>query len=94
MKKKLLILGAGNAQIDLIEYAKEAGFEIYGCSYTNTDNGIPLLDHFAMIDITDAEKIEKYVMENRMVTVGKGQPLYFQSHISFFSGRNVYFNVA
>lgn len=66
MKKKLLILGAGNAQIDLIEYAREAGFEIYGCSYTNTDKGIPLLDHFAMIDITDAEKIEKYVIENRI----------------------------
>ena len=66
MRKKLLILGAGNAQIDLIEYAKDAGFEIYGCSYTNTDKGIPLLDHFAMIDITDAGKIEKYVMENRI----------------------------
>ena len=66
MKKKLLILGAGNAQIDLIEYAREAGFGIYGCSYTNTDKGIPLLDHFAMIDITDAEKIKKYVMENRI----------------------------
>lgn len=65
MRKKLLILGAGNAQIDLIEYARDAGFEIYGCSYTNTDKGIPLLDHFAMIDITDAGKIEKYVMENR-----------------------------
>lgn len=66
MRKKLLILGAGNAQIDLIEYARDAGFEIYGCSYTNTDKGIPLLDHFAMIDITDAGKIEKYVMENRI----------------------------
>lgn len=66
MRKKLLILGAGNAQIDLIEYARDAGFEIYGCSYTNTDKGIPLLDHFAMIDITDAGKIEKYVVENRI----------------------------
>lgn len=66
MRKKLLILGAGNAQIDLIEYARDAGFEIYGCSYTNTDKGIPLLDHFAMIDITDAGKIEKYVIENRI----------------------------
>lgn len=66
MRKKLLILGAGNAQIDLIAYARDAGFEIYGCSYTNTDKGIPLLDHFAMIDITDAGKIEKYVMENRI----------------------------
>ena len=69
MKKKMLILGAGNAQIDLIEYARDAGFEIYGCSYTNTDKGIPLLDHFAMIDITDAGKIEKYVVENRIDSI-------------------------
>ncbi|UKI37052.1 MAG: hypothetical protein L6V93_02165 [Clostridiales bacterium] len=56
MKKKLLILGAGNAQIDLIEYAKGIGLEVYVCSYTNTDKGIPLADAFAQINIVDTEK--------------------------------------
>ena len=64
MKKKLLILGAGNAQIDLIEYAKSIGLEVYACSYTNTDKGIPLADAFAQINIVDTEKIESYVKEN------------------------------
>ena len=66
MKKKLLILGAGNAQIDLIEYAKSIGLEVYACSYTNTDKGIPLADAFAQINIVDAEKIEGYVKEKKI----------------------------
>ena len=32
--KRILILGAGNAQIDAIEYCKSAGYEVVGCSYT------------------------------------------------------------
>lgn len=66
MKKKLLILGAGNAQIDLIEYAKLNGFEVHGISYSDTDKGIPLLDYFAQINITDAEKVERYVREYKI----------------------------
>ena len=42
MKKKLLVLGAGNAQIDLIRYAREKDFEVHAVSYTNTDKGIPI----------------------------------------------------
>lgn len=64
MNKKLLILGAGNAQLDLIEYAKSVGFETHGCSYTDTDKGIALLDRFAQINITDAKAVESYVKEN------------------------------
>ena len=55
--KKILILGAGNAQIDAIEYCKERGYEVIGCSYTNTDHGIPLLDHFRQIDIRDVDGV-------------------------------------
>ena len=58
--RKILILGAGNAQIDLIEYCKENGYIVYGCSYTNTDKGIPLLDYFEQINITDIEKVKEY----------------------------------
>ena len=66
MKKKLLILGAGNAQIDLIEYAKATGLEVHTCSYTNTDKGIPLSDAFTQINIVDTEKIKSYVTENKI----------------------------
>ena len=37
--KKVLILGVGNAQIDAIEYFKEKGYEVHGCSYSHGDNG-------------------------------------------------------
>ena len=55
--KKILILGAGNAQIDAIEYCKARGFEVTGCSYTNTDHGIPLLDHFKQVNICDIDGV-------------------------------------
>ena len=55
--KKILILGAGNAQIDAIEYCKAQGYEVTGCSYTNTDHGIPLLDNFRQVNICDIDGV-------------------------------------
>lgn len=66
MKKKLLILGAGNAQIDLIKYAKEIGLEVHALSYSDTDKGVPLADVFAKINIVDSEKVESYAKENKI----------------------------
>ena len=63
MKKKLLILGASNAQIDAIQYCKKRGIEVCGCSYTTADNGIPLLDHFKRVDIKDAGGVAAYARE-------------------------------
>ncbi|MDO4869030.1 MAG: ATP-grasp domain-containing protein [Bacillota bacterium] len=55
--KKILILGAGNAQIDAIEYCHRQGITVAGCSYTNTDAGIPLLDEFEQVDIKDIDGV-------------------------------------
>ncbi|MBR2706526.1 MAG: ATP-grasp domain-containing protein [Mogibacterium sp.] len=64
MKKRILILGAGNAQIDAIDYCRERGYEVVGCSYTTVDCGIPHLDFFEQVDIKDfsgvAALAEKY----------------------------------
>ena len=64
MKKRILILGAGNAQIDAIEYCKAHGYEVVGCSYTTVDCGIPHLDIFEQVDIKSVEGVmalaEKY----------------------------------
>ena len=57
MKKRILILGAGNAQIDAIEYCKEHGYEVVGCSYTTVDCGIPHLDIFEQVDIKNVEGV-------------------------------------
>lgn len=62
--KKILILGVGNAQVDLIEYCKKHDFEVHGCSYQHGDSGEMLVDKFALIDITNVQSIEKYVIEN------------------------------
>lgn len=67
--KKIMILGAGNAQIDAIKYCKERGYEVYGCSYTNTDPGILLLDHFIQLDIKDVEGISNYVEKEQINVV-------------------------
>lgn len=57
---KILILGAGNAQVDAINFCKKKGYEVFGCSYTNTDRGIPLLDHFEQTDIKDIAAVSHY----------------------------------
>lgn len=56
-KSRILILGAGNAQIDAIEYCKRCGYEVVGCSYTTVDCGIPHLDFFEQVDIKDIDGI-------------------------------------
>ena len=66
MKKKMLILGAGNAQIDVIEYCRDRGFEVHGLSYTDTDNGIPFLDKFEQINITDIDAVKEYAIRNKI----------------------------
>lgn len=58
MKERILILGAGNAQIDAIEYCKDHGYEVVGCSYTTVDSGIPHLDIFEQVDIKDTEGVK------------------------------------
>lgn len=57
MSEKILILGAGNAQIDAIEYCKSIGYEVVGCSYTTVDCGIPHLDFFKQVDIKNVEGV-------------------------------------
>ena len=57
MKERILILGAGNAQIDAIEYCKNHGYEVVGCSYTTVDSGIPHLDYFEQVDIKSIEGV-------------------------------------
>ena len=64
--KKILILGAGNAQIDIIEYCKKAKMEVYCCSYSSNDPAVALADHFARIDIVDRDQIESYYREHNI----------------------------
>lgn len=66
MKKKVLLLGAGNAQIDAIRYCKDNDLTLFGCSYTDTDRGIPLLDHFEKINITNIDEVTNFAHKNNV----------------------------
>lgn len=62
--KKILVLGTGNAQKDIITEAKNKGFYVYGCSYRSGDSAEKLLDEFAEINITDVPAVKQYVEAN------------------------------
>lgn len=57
LKKKVLILGAGNAQVDAIGYCRNHGYEVVGCAYTTIGRGIPHLDYFEQVDIKNIEGV-------------------------------------
>lgn len=61
--KRVLILGAGHAQVDAINYCKNSGFEVVGCSYTTIEKGIKLLDYFENIDIKDVEAVTELALK-------------------------------
>jgi biotin carboxylase len=62
--KKILIPGTGNAQVDFIKYCKQQGYEVHAISYKKEGSGIAYADHFAIINITDTEAIEKYARDH------------------------------
>ena len=66
MKKRVLILGASYAQIDAINYCREHGHYVCGCSYTTKDSGIPLLDYFRRVDIKDVGGIAALAREQNV----------------------------
>ena len=75
MEKKLLVLGADNARMDLIDCAKKMGCTVYACSGSYTDKGISEADYFEQIDVADADKISRYVRDNKIdcvYSVGNG----------------------
>lgn len=63
--KKFLVLGIGNAQVDL--YRKLQGnFEIYGLSNTSDGRGYEYCDHFECIDITNKCEVLEYSKKNNI----------------------------
>lgn len=62
--EKVLILGIGNAQVDLIKLCKEKGYEVHTCSYVSEGRGKEFGDFFALINITDYDQVLEYVKKN------------------------------
>ena len=66
---RVLILGVGDAQADAIEFCREQGYEVFGCSYTNTEKAIKLLHHFSQRNIIDLRSICEYAAEQNVDAV-------------------------
>lgn len=56
--KKAIVLGVGNAQVDLIRYLKAEGWWVIGCSYRHEGRGLEYVDQFELLNITDVDGIE------------------------------------
>ena len=62
MKKTLLVLGIGPAQVDLIKAGKEMGLRVIACAYDKNGPGKDLVDDFKQIDIKDIEAVKNYAV--------------------------------
>lgn len=61
--KKILVLGTGAPQGDLMEECKRRGLDVYACSRNKGDMAEKIADGFCQIDIVDADAVEKYACE-------------------------------
>lgn len=66
MGKKALILGVGNAQLDIIRYLKDKGWWILACSNQCHEKTIELVDRFELIDILDTDSLESLAREENV----------------------------
>ena len=64
--KKLLILGANNSQIQIIKSAKEEGYYVIACDYTNDNPGIPLVDKHYQVSYLDRERVLSIARQERI----------------------------
>lgn len=65
MKVKILVLGVGNAQVDLIEYLRTINdIEIHALSNSLFGMDIKGINYFGLIDIVDKKSVLSYVKKN------------------------------
>ncbi|MBR3340867.1 MAG: ATP-grasp domain-containing protein [Clostridiales bacterium] len=61
---KILVLGTGPAQADLIRTCKAKGWDVYAVSYRSGYIGEQFADHFDEINIVDEDAIKEYAQNN------------------------------
>lgn len=69
MKKRVLILGCGRGQVDLIRKVKEMGHHAIVASIPGNFAGFALADEVFYIDISDPEAVSECVRNNRIDAV-------------------------
>lgn len=66
MKQKVMILGAGQLQVPILERAKERGYEIIIVSPDSSQPGIPYADYVVNADVRDEKAILQAAQEYRI----------------------------
>ncbi|RUO62627.1 ATP-grasp domain-containing protein [Pseudidiomarina insulisalsae] len=67
MTKKVVVLGIGNAQVDLLRWLQQqAEIEVHALSNTDKGRGRPFADEFELIDITNREQVLAYCQEQQI----------------------------
>lgn len=65
-QKKLLILGANNGQIQLIKAAKEEGYYVIVCDYTDDNPGLPFVDKHYQVSYLNQEAVLSIAKEEKI----------------------------
>ena len=65
-RKKILLLGANNGQIQLIKAAKEEGYYVIVCDYTNDNPGLPFADKHYQVSYLDQEEVLSIAKEEQI----------------------------
>ena len=66
MGKRLLVLGIGPSQVDLISAAKDMEMEVLACARDANGPGRLLVDEFRQIDIMDVGAVTAYAAEKKV----------------------------
>ncbi len=66
MKQRVMILGAGQLQVPILEKAKERGYEIIIVSPDSSQPGIPYADYVVNADVRDEKAILQAAQEYRI----------------------------
>lgn len=64
--KKLLILGANNSQVQILQAAKAEGYYVIVCDYTDDNPGLPLADKHYQVSYLDQETVLRIAKEEQI----------------------------
>ena len=64
--KKILILGANNSQVQLIQAAKKEGYYVVVCDYADDNPGLPLVDKHYQVSYLDQEEVLSIAKEEHI----------------------------
>lgn len=65
--KRFLVLGIGNAQVDLLQYLRAmGGIEVHAVSYNTDGRAFEMADKFELINIADRDQVLSYVIREKI----------------------------